>query len=1421
MIREELLMALVCMIKPENLLSNLNDLPKEYLEILDKVWQIEVNLSKKEVNIYLDLTTSLSLEQKEYLQDYLHAKNQQLGRINFIAYWEKALQELQEKVTLVRGWLSLATWYLKGTDNLVVELADELGLEILEKRQCDKILEGIVRRERGREIQVSFQIGQGQALVEKVLEEEEKKYWKYVGQVAEASQEDPSTKIDKEEPLSEIILGKKINEDPIPLKMVVEEEKKVVIAGEIFDIEVRQLKTGRKLVTFNLTDLTDSISVKIFEEEDKSISNSLKSGMYLILRGSVQYDKFSQELTLMVRDINLTKRNKRLDLWKTEKRIELHLHTKMSSMDSTLDVSKLVRTIEEWGHKGVAITDHGVVQAFPEIDEIARKKDFKIIYGVEGYLVNDGIPLVIRPREKTWTEETFVVFDLETTGLSPQTAEIIEIGAVKIQAGQIVEEFQTFIAYDQLLPPEIIKLTGINDQMLEGAPLIDQVLPKFLDFVGDSCLVAHNASFDLGFMENKLAKCLNQRLDNPILDTLTLARVLLPQLKNYKLNTLTKYFKVTLENHHRALDDARATGYVFLRLVDLLKEEGITNLVQVDTLGKGINPEQLKSYHIVILVKNKIGLENLYRLTSLAHTKYFYRVPRIPKSQLINYREGLIIGSACEAGELIQAYLEGASKEKLLQIAKFYDYLEIQPPANNRFLIRQNRFKDERDLEVMNQVICQLGDELGKPVVATGDVHFLEPEDAVYREILLTAQGFEDASEQAPLYLKNTEEMLQDFAHLGSKKAQEVVVDNTHLIADMVEAGIKPVPDEFYPPEIEGAEEQIRQMTYDKAIAMYGNPLPEIVEKALTKELNSIIKHGFSVLYLIAHKLVKKSLDDGYLVGSRGSVGSSLVAYMCDITEVNSLPPHYLCSSCKYNEFITDGSVGAGIDLSDKCCPKCGEKLLKEGMDIPFEVFLGFKGDKVPDIDLNFSGDYQPVVHKYTEELFGEGYVFKAGTVATVAEKTAYGFVRSYLDEKKIVARQAEIARLLKGCSGVKRTTGQHPGGVMVVPKSTDIHHFCPIQYPANDKNAGMFTTHFDYKSISSRLVKLDILGHDDPTAIRMLQDLTGIEPQNIPLDDQETMKIFSSLEPLGIKEEDLKCKIGTIAIPEFGTRFVRQMLEDTNPTTFSELVRIAGLSHGTDVWLNNAQELVRNGIATLPQVISTRDDIMIYLMQKGVEPSIAFKIMEKVRKGQGVNLEHEEEMEKHDVPRWYIESCKKIQYMFPKAHAAAYVMMAFRIAYFKVHHPLAFYATYFSVRADEFDAQLTLGGIDGVRRKLEEIERKGNEATAKEKNLVTVLEVILEAMLRGIEFLPVDLYQSDVKKVLIKDGKLLPPLASLQGVGESAAQSIVLARQEKKFSSIEDLRERSRVSKSVIEILTQHGCLQSLPFTNQLVLFG
>ncbi|MDA8233744.1 MAG: PolC-type DNA polymerase III, partial [Clostridia bacterium] len=1102
------------------------------------------------------------------------------------------------------------------------------------------------------------------------------------------------------------------------------------------------------------------------------------------------------------------------------KRVELHVHTKMSSMDGLASAGELIKRAAQWGHKAIAITDHGVVQAFPEADEAGQKHKIKVIYGVEGYLVDDGIPIVVNPAAVELARGEYIVFDLETTGFSPNVNEIIEIGAVKVLDGTVTQRFSSFVKPEHPIPYEITQLTGITQDMVAEAPPISEVLPRFMEFAGDGVLVAHNAFFDTGFLRVKLSQYLGRSLDNPILDTLGLARALLPNLKNHKLKTVTSEFEITLENHHRAVDDAEATTQVFLKLLNLCQEQNITSLEQVNTLTKNINLDQLKSYHIIILVQNQIGLMNLYRLITKSHLEYYHRHPRIPKSQLTKHREGLIIGSACEAGQLIRSYLDGASLEKLEEIAGFYDYLEIQPLGNNKFMLKEGSARSWEDLKKINQTMVELGEALNIPVVATGDVHFLDPEDEVYRRILMAGKGFDDADDQAPLYFRTTEEMLEEFSYLGETKAQEVVITNPGLIADRTEV-LKPMPDDFYPPKIDGAEDQIRDMTYETAWQIYGKPLPEIVQKRVDKELNSIINNGFSVLYLIAHKLVKKSNDDGYLVGSRGSVGSSFVATMTRITEVNPLPPHYICPNCKHNEFIMDGSYGSGADLPDKDCPACGSRYKKDGHDIPFEVFLGFEGDKVPDIDLNFSGEYQPRAHKYTEELFGEGYVFRAGTTGTIAEKTAFGFVKNYLDERNTVKRSAEMNRLVQGCTGVKRTTGQHPGGVMVVPRDMDVHEFTPLQHPADDKKSGIITTHFDYHSISGRIVKLDILGHDDPTAIKMLEDLTGVDAKTIPLDEPEVLKLFSGTESLGITPEQIRSQMGTYGIPEFGTKFVRQMLEDTKPTTFSELVRISGFSHGTDVWLNNAQDLIRSGTCRLSEAISTRDDIMVYLIYQGLEPGRAFKIMEGVRKGKGVKPDDEEEMLKHDTPQWYIESCKKIKYMFPKAHAVAYVMMAFRIAYFKVYYPDAFYATYFSVRADEFDADLICQGPEAVTMMMDEIEAKGNQASQKEKNLLTILELALEMYMRGIKMARVDLNQSHATRFqILQQGLLLPSLVSLQGLGENAAKNMVAAREEGPFSSIEDLRVRARISKTVIEMLEKHGCLKGLSATDQMELF-
>ncbi|MBU5677456.1 PolC-type DNA polymerase III [Alkaliphilus sp. MSJ-5] len=1219
---------------------------------------------------------------------------------------------------------------------------------------------------------------------------------------------------------SSVLLGKNFSGEISKLIDIRTDSGRVIVEGEIFSIEIKELSGGKKLAIINITDYTNSITAKIFERKNQTVAleEMFVKGQVVRVRGDVVYDKFIRENIIMLTDAIQIEKVEKDDIYEN-KRVELHLHTQMSAMDGTASITDLIKKASKWGHKAIAVTDHGVVQAFPEAMDAGKKYGVKVIYGMEGYLVDDEVNLIEGEEEYSLDDE-FVIFDIETTGLSSKNDEITEIGAVKIKNNMIIDSFSALINPEKSIPEKIVELTGITNDMVKDKPTIATVLPEFLEFIGNSPVVAHNADFDTGFIRDK-ANRYNMKFNNITIDTLKLARVLLPNLKRHRLNVIAKELNISLENHHRAVDDAKATAEMFIKFIEMMKERNIVSLKDINThLSTKIDFKTLKTYHIVILAKNYTGLENLYKIVSESHLNYFYKRPRIPRSLLNKYREGLILGTACEAGELFQSILSNKPVEYIEKIAKRYDYLEIQPIGNNKFLIEKGLAKDNNDLRELNRRIVELGEKLNLPVVATGDVHFLDSKDSVFRKILMAGQGFSDADDQAPLYFKTTDEMIEEFSYLGKAKSEEVVIQYPNKICDEIEHML-PIPDGTFPPEIEGSEEELRRMCYEKAERIYGKNIPELVKNRLDKELNSIINNGYAVMYIIAHKLVAKSLSDGYLVGSRGSVGSSFAATMSDITEVNPLPPHYVCPKCKYSEFILDGSIGSGADLPDKDCPKCGEILIKDGHDIPFEVFLGFEGDKEPDIDLNFAGEYQSEAHKYTEELFGKGKVYRAGTIGTVADKTAYGFVRKYIDEKQLHYNMAEINRLTAGCTGIKRTSGQHPGGVMIVPAAYDIHKFCPIQYPANDSKSGVITTHFDYHSISGRLLKLDILGHDVPTIIKMLEDLTDMNAQKIPLDDKKTIGIFTSTEPLGISSEEIECEVGTLGIPEFGTKFVRQMLIDTQPKTFAELVRISGLSHGTDVWLNNAQDLVRNNIAELKDVISTRDDIMNYLILKGLPPKTSFKIMENVRKGKGLTPENEQEMKEHNVPDWYIDSCNKIKYMFPKAHAAAYVMMSFRIAYFKVNYPEAFYATYFTTKAEDFDADFIIKGEDAIRLKIKELESIGNDLTAKEKNFLTVLEVALEMYCRGIHLLPVDLYLSDADRFMIVDGKLLPPLKGLQGVGQNAAKSIVDARQEGEFISLEDLRNRTKVTKTVIEMLVSHGCIKDLPETNQLSLFS
>lgn len=1209
------------------------------------------------------------------------------------------------------------------------------------------------------------------------------------------------------------------------LEEIVDEERRVTVQGYVFFAETKELRSGRTLLTFKITDYTSSILVKMFsrDKEDAALFQLVKKGMWLRARGSIQNDTFVRDLVMIGNDLNEIKPVERKDTAKEdEKRVELHLHTPMSQMDAVSSVATLVTQAKKWGHKAIAITDHAVAQSFPEAFGAGKKNDVKILYGVEMNLVDDGVPIAYNPKDIVLEDATYVVFDVETTGLSAVYNTIIELAAVKIHNGEIIDRFESFANPHHRLSATTINLTGITDDMVESAPEIDIVLRKFADWTGDSILVAHNASFDVGFLNVGYQKAGLPKSTNAVIDTLELGRFLYPEMKNHRLNTLAKKFDIELTQHHRAIYDAEATGYLALKMLKDASEKGIINHNQLnDNMGQGNAYQRARPYHCTVLAQNDVGLKNLFKLVSISHINYFYRVPRIPRSVLQKYREGLLVGSACDKGEVFEAMMQKAPEE-VEDIAPFYDYLEVMPKEVYAHLMEMELVQDEKALEEIIANIVKLGDKLDIPVVATGNVHYQNPNDKIYREILVGSQGGANPLNRHKLpdvHFRTTNEMLDCFNFLGKEKAKELVVTNTNKIADMIDV-IKPIKDDLYTPKIEGSEEEMREMSYSMARRIYGDELPEIVEARLEKELKSIIGHGFAVIYLISHKLVKKSLDDGYLVGSRGSVGSSFVATMTEITEVNPLPPHYICAECKYSEFFNDGSVGSGFDLPDKDCPNCGARLKKDGHDIPFETFLGFKGDKVPDIDLNFSGEYQPIAHNYTKVLFGDEYVYRAGTIGTVADKTAYGYVKAYQNDNNLQIRGAEIDRLASGCTGVKRTTGQHPGGIIVIPDYMDVYDFTPIQFPADDRNSEWKTTHFDFHSIHDNVLKLDILGHDDPTVIRMLQDLSGIDPKTIPTDDPEVMKIFSGTESLGVTPEQIYCKTGTFGIPEFGTKFVRQMLEDTKPTTFSELVQISGLSHGTDVWLGNAQELIHNNICNLSEVIGCRDDIMVYLIYQGLDPSFAFKIMESVRKGKGLTDEMEEEMRKNEVPEWYIDSCKKIKYMFPKAHAAAYVLMAVRIAYFKVHHALLYYAAYFTVRADDFDVDAMVKGSHSIKAVIDDISAKGLDASTKEKNLLTVMELAFEMVERGYTFKKVDLYKSSATEFIIEGNALIPPFNSIPGLGTNAAINIVEARKNGEFLSKEDLQQRGKVSKTIMQYLDNHGCLADMPDQNQLSLF-
>ena len=1236
----------------------------------------------------------------------------------------------------------------------------------------------------------------------------------------------------------DVIFGRDFEEETIRIEQIMGEMGEVVIRGQILSMDERPIRGEKTILMFSITDFTDTIMVKMFCKDEylKEIKDGgIAKGAFLKIKGVTTIDRFDSELTIgSVIGIKKIPSfvSTRMDT-SPVKRVELHCHTKMSDMDGVSDVKDIIKRAMKWGHKALAITDHGDVQAFPDANHaIGKDDDFKIIYGMEAYLVDDLKGLVENPMGQTFAD-SFVVFDLETTGFSAAKNKIIEIGAVKVVNGSITERFSTFVNPKVPIPYEIEQLTHITDDMVLDAPMIHEILPQFMEFCQNAVMVAHNADFDMSFIRHN-CDLLGLECEKTVLDTVALARVLLPSLNRFKLNTIAKALNISLENHHRAVDDAACTAEIFTKFVEMLRERGIEtmeNLEQMESYTEE-SIRKLPSYHAIMLAQNDIGRVNLYRLVSDSHIKYYNRRPKIPKSEFMKYREGILLGSACEAGELYRTLLRGSTQEEVARIVQFYDYLEIQPLGNNAFMLRSDKepIESEEDLKDINRQIVELGEQFNKLVVATCDVHFLDPEDSIYRSIIMAGKGFDDADQQAPLFLRTTEEMLKEFEYLGSEKAEEVVIENTNKIANMCEK-ISPVRPDKCPPVIENSDGMLREICYTRAHEIYGEELPPVVVERLERELNSIISNGFAVMYIIAQKLVWKSNEDGYLVGSRGSVGSSFVATMAGITEVNPLSPHYICSNCHYVDFdseLVKGYAGkAGCDMPDRNCPHCGQKLMKEGFDIPFETFLGFKGNKEPDIDLNFSGDYQSKAHKYTEVIFGDGQTFRAGTIGTLADKTAFGYVKHYYEERGVPKRNCEIDRIVQGCVGVRRTTGQHPGGIIVLPLGENIYSFTPVQHPANDMTTDIITTHFDYHSIDHNLLKLDILGHDDPTMIRMLQDLTGVDPQTIPLDSPEVMSLFQNTSALGIEPEDIGgCKLGALGIPEFGTDFAMQMLIDTKPQAFSDLVRIAGLSHGKDVWLGNAQTLIQEGKATISTAICTRDDIMTYLIGKGLDSEEAFTIMERVRKGAVANgkckewPEYKQDMLDHGVPDWYVWSCEKIKYMFPKAHAAAYVMMAWRIAWCKVFYPLAYYAAFFSIRATSFNYELMCQGKERLEHHMHEYERRKDDLSKKEQDTYKDMRIVQEMYARGFEFLPIDLYRAKAHHFQIIDDKLMPSISTIDGLGDKAADAVVEAAKDGKFLSRDDFRQRTKVSKTVIDKMVELGILSDLPESNQLSLF-
>ncbi|RJE86790.1 PolC-type DNA polymerase III [Paenibacillus sp. 1011MAR3C5] len=1403
--------------------------------------QVVVSNSNREWTFCIRKTSMVPLQAYNGLCQAVRMKFEHIAAVTFVfqydsvvetenivmQYWPLFTEWAQREIASVNGWLQRASIEAQGSV-ITLSLLDSTGLELARKKKVDDAVAAFYKTYFDRDCQVKLVAGEPRQEVyeefqQKIVQEERDA----VQQLMADALVESAAGEDNGEEVVRLAVGYDIREEAVPLMNIQDEEKKITVQGAVFGLDMKELRNGSTLFTFNVTDFSDSIAMKMFAKtkDDVKVLSQLANGKWIKARGRIEYDRFMQEpeLVMMPNDLHEIKSPpERMDKAE-EKRVEFHLHTTMSTMDAVTPIGEYVKMAAKWGHKAIAVTDHSNIQCYPDAVKAAKKHEMKVLFGLEANVVNDAVPMVLNSRPAPLATSTYIVFDIETTGLSVVNNKIIELAGVRMQDGKEIDRFSTFINPHEKIPYHIQQLTNINDDMVKDAPELEPKLREFISFIGDDILVAHNARFDIGFIQANCKSLGLPEVTNPVLDTLELARFLYPTMKNHRLNTLSDKYKISLENHHRAVDDSVALGGVLFGLIGDAAERNIKDLHQLNDYV-GLDLSNARPFHCNIYALNAVGKKNLFKLISLSHTEHFKRVATIPRTKLVALREGLLVISGCEKGEFFESVLN-KSQEEAKEVAEFYDVLEIQPIDFYMHLVEKGLVGSRAEIEGAMRRICEIADELGKPVIATGNVHYLNPRDKMYRDITIHGiTGFSPLKGQRKpdAHFRTTEEMLKEFSFLGEARAKQVVVTNTSELADRFET-YDMFPKELFTPNIDGADEEIRNTCYETAKSMYGDELPQVVIDRLEKELVPIIKYKFSANYLISEKLVKKSNRDGYLVGSRGSVGSSVVATFLGISEVNPLPAHYLClnSECKHSEWFLDGSVPSGFDLPVKACPHCGKPMKGEGQDIPFETFLGFKGDKVPDIDLNFSGEYQPIAHNYTKVLFGEKSVFRAGTIGTVAEKTAYGFAKKYEEEHQKKWRGAELARLASGCTGVKRSTGQHPGGIVVVPDYIEVEDVTPVQFPADDTSAEWKTTHFDYHAFDENLLKLDILGHDDPTMMRMLQDLTGVDPTTIPMNDPKVMSMFNSTEALGVSPEQIRSSVATYGVPEMGTKFVRQMLQETQPSSFADLLQISGLSHGTGVWLGNAQELIKNGTCNIKTVIGCRDDIMLYLIYKaGMDAGLAFKITESVRKGKGLTQEWIDEMKRCKVPQWYIDSCLRIEYMFPKAHAAAYVISAVRTAFFKLYYPIQYYATYFTVRADDFDLELLCQGYDAILRKLIEIEAKGFNAAPKEKNMVSQLEMSLEMTARGFSFKPIDLYRSDAIKFQVDGESLIPPFAAIAGIGDNAARNIAAARNDGEFLSIEDFQMKSKATKTIIEVLSGMGCFRGLPESNQLSLF-